>query len=795
MNATTRKLWLLLVLVVIWAVVWHARLHGGEFFWQTQSPVNNQTVPASPAATPPAPSATDGIAPILATIDWADPGNPVAIPLSGRDSWFLFETKNGLQVWNSDSRSLLPLQAPAADVRLIEKVWMRAAMRMQLGTLFAVNSGQAPGRASLYWTKSEQPRVEHWLELPADFTPSALVHISDNVALVCAKSAQHAMLVKLSDGQIKQMAASSDLQTVNLWDLVKRHGIVGPVAGFDELFETGIEGYPTHMRPLKFDTRDCAWKARALPEFLAGVPELEILPQFTRAGTAIVAASWRDPSTGRSRTLDTPLLWNDQEEAWRAGQSTEFTGIAPAQQSGIGAGDWSYAADVAQGRFAFLAQVNERWREAEQRFPAADGLKLLPIGNEGVLALLIDAKRPGRIVRLDPEREKWFDARFPHNLSGYEAAISMTGGAMMLVGGLGGDAMMVKPDATHIVPLPDLPQFGNRYSGVQLSDGSVIVFGGLQKDCYVTDLKNCDHSPRNGFRWLPAEKRWQSLPTLNVPFAFGDSLDGGNSSIASGYMRRDFTLRGGSELYYLSGNEARDSDGQRVEPTTLYRWRLDDGTRPLARTRLSRYNATLVTLDDGRLAAIGGSAADETPASECRACQGGDDEDLSKCDLCTRLSGERFNFARSCEIYDPATNRWSLGPTTKYPRGRAVKLANGRIFKFSLLGYNARDAGYAAETADPALVQWGATQPFPLHKPATVRLIQAVGNQVLIIMDSPADRYVIWDDESRSWQVRPLPRNSDWVLGNQPIFVSTGADGKILMIYSGSFEYLAWPQH
>src|ERR1035437_8458672 len=148
----------------------------------------------------------------------------------------------------------------------------------------------------------------------------------------------------------------------------------------------------------------------------------------------------------------------------------------------------------------------------------------------------------------------------------------MADGAMMIVGGSGsGNVMMVRPDAPHIVPLPDLPQVGQRYAGVRLSDDSVVVFGGLQKNCFVTDLQNSDHDPRKGCRWLPAEKRWQPLPTLSVPFAFGDSLDGGNSSIDSSYLRSDFAALGGGELYYLFAREAWGGGEEKAEATTLYR--------------------------------------------------------------------------------------------------------------------------------------------------------------------------------------------------------------------------------
>jgi hypothetical protein len=257
-----------------------------------------------------------------------------------------------------------------------------------------------------------------------------------------------------------------------------------------------------------------------------------------------------------------------------------------------------------------------------------------------------------------------------------------------------------------------------------------------------------------------------------------------------------------------------------VKPSSLYRWKPDIGTEMLAATQVSRSMATLIELDSGNLAAIGGFSADESPSPACQTCQtrrqqevlrlkevnsikgvSSNDEDyvdpeqiVPQCEFCRSPSeNDPFVHASSCEIYDPVKNVWRFGPYTNHPGGRAVKLANGRIFKFGLLGWSATDSVYAAETADPAITQWVAAPPFPFSKPAEVELIQPIGNQVLIVMAKPQDRYVIWDDASKNWQVHPLPRHSDWGLDNKPQYIGVSEQNKLLMIYERSYEYLDWP--
>ncbi|TAK89906.1 MAG: hypothetical protein EPO06_10870 [Burkholderiaceae bacterium] len=768
----------------------------------------------------PPPAAADGVTPVLATINWLNPENPVAIPLSWRGTRFLLETQDGLQIWDSDTLQKIPLQHPVADGRLLEHIWMRTEQPLQHGTLFAVSSADASApAATLYWIDNGQTKIGKRLDLPAGFMPSTLVAVTGDTALLCAAKSQRALLVSLGSGELKQLtAAGTSALHASLLTEMQKMGIVGPLEGIGELVETPGINHSTDTRPLVLNTRGCTWSARKLPEPLASARNLEILPvmlgSFSRPG--IVAASWLEPGSNAPRTLQTPLVWDGESQQWQARQTGDFSGIAPQRLAGVRAEQWVYGVDLAEGRFAFLAQVEERWREATQRLPAAEGIKLLPIGNEGVLALLIDSRQPGRIVRLDPAPEHWLAARFRGSVSPNDAAIPFNGGAMIVESSKSSHVTLIKPDDSNPTQLPDLPYPQSKVSGTQLGDGSVVVFGGQINDCAYTHP--CPQAPLPSFRWIPTENRWQPLTALAVQFAAGEPFDEGAS------RRSDFVLHGGKEIFYLSSNELQSDNDTKAQPTVLFHWQLGGATQSLAATRISRANATLIELDDGRFAVMGGAAANEPPTPACSACQSKrqaevrrlrdklaharrtgensaeeeEDEDpeqqVPPCAACEILERNKYmSFSRSCEIYDPRSERWSWGPSPVHPAGRAVKLANGRIFKLGLLGYNSTDAEYAAETADARLSQWVAAPSFPLGRSTVINDFFAIGNQVLVVLSKPADRYVLWDDASQSWQVLPLPRHADWGLRDIPVHVGVAGEGKLLMIYPRSFEYLAWP--
>lgn len=751
---------------------------------------------------------------MLATIDWADPMDPRAVPLDLRGSRFLLDTRGGLQIWDAATLKTTPLQHPWSRARLQDAVWRFVPSGTDWGTLFAVTNGQD---ASLLWLGRDSDRPQHSLDLPAGFMPSALVELARDAALLCSSSAKRALVVELVGKELRLAGASA--LSMRYQRELRAAQVRGTVDGLGAITDSPASGDQQPQPALSFETSACAWKANYLPEPLASGQELDLavrlLPSFRQY--SIVAARWLDPHTHLSRTLDVPLVWSAEDRQWSRRQASDLASLQPQRLAGMLHDQGTYASSPEQGRFAFLDQTEDRWREATRRLPPHGDLKLLPIGNEGVLALLIDANAPGRVVRLDPVA---LDLGHRLNLGSFSGLIALDGGAALLPGK--SSFQLLRPSAPMLETLPGLPQARAGISGAQLRDGSVVVFGGAMANCHPAYMHQCTGRSLPGFRWIAQEQRWQPLPELTIPYASGESL----GSDWPYYERTDFLVSQGDTLYYLSGEEPRKADADAVA-TRLYRWQLDSEPKALAHLQSSRLGASLIELHDGRLAVIGGSAANEPPSPACRLCQqargaaiarqleqraraqaqqsGAPDDEpdadqleaaFPPCQPCAARDGhDGFRSARSCELYDPRGNRWSLGPHANHDGGRAVKLANGRIFKLTLQAHQGQDAIYAAETADAALTQWAEAPPFPLTGPARVRNLTAVDNRVLVVLEMPSDRYVVWDDDTRRWQVHPLPPGSFWSLREPPVFFGPGGPGHVLLVHPRSFEYSPWPVH
>lgn len=797
------KILLAVVLVSVWGVLMYKRMHAYDD--PPQPPAPPVTAPA--AAEPPK-LVVGAEASVLATINWADPADPRAVPL--RNQQYLFDTRDGVQIWNSGTLALAPLQALPPSARLLDQVWMRYSSTKARGTLFAVHDGQL---SSVALVRDDKASAEQRLMLPIGFIPDALVPLGDDAALLCSSTARQALVVSGRDGELK-LKAQADSGEHEL-GMLRRAGIVGPVTGFADQDQTPVAADGRIGQPLWFDTRTCRWRARALPEPMARALDLTLAVRpdvkLNYGGIAIVAASWRDSATGAMQTLQTPLVWNSEHNQWWQRKTADLPGVPPRALVGLQEMDWSYAA--ADGHFAFHGSMDEQWREATQRLPAHDSFKLLYSGNEGVFVLLAGTQQPGRIVQLDPA------ARFaePRTSIDADSVVPFGSGQLMVLEGRSAKVSVISPDLPKPAPVASLPQALRHASGVELADRSILVFGGLDPRCDPGQRPACPQRAAPALRWIPVEQRWQPVPSLTLPYATGTALEGGSTAPDSRHGRSDFVVRG-NDLFYLSSNAIQWAGFPRDEASRLYRWQLGGKSEPLAQTHFNRSNASLVALNDGRLAVVGGAAAGEGEAPSCTSClaqrkeavrrlaatlarepDGYDAEARAEaavppCESCTTSSvGEGYLTARSSEVYDPAADRWSPGPWANHADGRALKLANGRIFKFGLISDSTHSAVYGAETADPALSRWSAAPPFPLPAPAAVKAMHAIGNQVLLMMETPRDRMVLWDDDSRSWQVRPLPRHASWSIHTLPRFITRGVGSQLLLIYDDGFEYLDWP--
>lgn len=822
MTPSNKKLVILVVLFGLAVGLWHKR--SVDFDNANRAPT--PPVPARPPAAEVLPGSTvaDGTAPVLATIAWARPENPSAIPASNRSGDFLVDTKEGIRLWHANNGSFETLQPPLADVRLMDETWMRVHSGVHNGTLFAVGDGKS---ASLILLPFGKTQIADQMTLPVGFVPTRLVRLSQDTALVCSSRSGPPLFITMGTNKIRQLKVFES--RMFLAQMIKDAGIVGQIDGLGTLGDPGMTGDPSYERPVLFDINRCEWKLNRLPEPLASAEKLEVmLKKLAPFGwfPSLISASWFDRSANQSRTLEATLVWESDAKQWRARQVADYPILPPDQMLGMAEEEWSFAADVSQGKFAFLAAYDDRWRESIQRLPSAEGLKLLPIDRESVLALLIDSRQPGRVVRLDPVSSAQLTQKLPALHSHSSAIASLTGGGVLLANGRNVNYMMIaRPNEPNLEKLPNFPQPAQHLSGFELADGSLVVFGGLHPDCYPGSLERCQFATHPSFRWIPAEKRWQPLPTLAVPFDFGEPLEGGNAGFATRHARSDFVVHHGSDLYFLSGRSLTPGKRPLWGATQLYRWSLDGGLQKLQATRKNRINPTLIELNDGRLAVVGGSAKDEEPTGACQDCKNalkltqirrqqpagqgqgmrtGEEDDPAldpaqfdpalACDPCkTFLRLDNYSATRSSETYFPSSNRWADGPASHHPGGRAAKLANGRIFKFGLLGHYASDATYAAETADASLKKWTAAPPFPLGRSTEVIQFFVIGNKVVFVMASPADKVVIWDDDLRSWQTLPLPKHSEWGLRYQPRSISAVDRGRVLVIYEGSYELLPWP--
>lgn len=809
----------LAILLAVWTAISWFKHNSDWHIFKSPPAVAPVLVP-----TPPAPLASEVIgaeAPVIAKIDWADPLDPRAIPFRGNLSVgmsYLFDTKDGIQIWDEPARKLSRLELPISDVRLDDKIWMTMSAGGTLAQAIMVTTRQSPVRAKLLLFADQKPQVLSQFDFPEGFVPSAFVKLTDSAALFCSEKAHRAIVLRSENKALSQVTAAM----IPLYDqdMFTKAGVIGPVEGFGELTlpaRQGVQVNDNHIRPVIFDTRRCAWSARNLPEPLASGLQLTLIHRaittFSLA-PVIVAASWIDPVTKEPKTLTTPLVWSQEDQKWRKRQPAEYPGLHPAMLSGMGDDDRAFSMSVSLGKFAFLLPQEDQWQEAKQRLPATESLKLVSYDWSDVLALLIDAKNPGRIVRLGPAPL----AVRQGNFSDSHTYISLHQGELMVLKGSESAAMLVTPKENVSEKLASMPQSLTYPSGIALSDGSVFVFGGLDAGCPSYVWPRCNALAQGSYRWLPAQKRWQPVPSLSVPYSSGVVLNDNDGHLPP---RSDFVQHNGNELFYLSNNGT--TQGERSAPTHLYHWQLDGATETLARTRVNRESASLIELNDGRLAAIGGAAAGEPASPVCESClskrkillaeaaakiarqrakNGGDNPDddidpesmVPPCQVCEELNMRQdLKFARTCEIYDRKTDKWSPGPFPNHVGGKAVKLANGRLFKFGLQGYSTTDANYVAETADSALSQWTATPPFPFRSPARVKHMLAVGNQVLFVMEKPSDQYVIWDDALRQWSVHDLPSRTNWSMRSIPDHVSYTESGQLLLLFRDRFEYQDWP--
>lgn len=737
-------------------------------------------------------AAYDQVAPVYATINWPDPLNPEFIPLGG--GGFLVGTIAGLQHWDANRNVFSPIPHGPTHLHLLKHVWVRINDGLP-GTLFAIRGSLSEQNVtlahSLLWWSWTKQAITASLPLPDGFQPRALVEVWGGHVLVCGVGAS-AFLVHADGTGIKRVATDGQ-NHLRSW-LKPRSlplaNIVGPVEGLGE-FGAARDQAERSQPPIQFDTRSCKWTMTNPPKALPPGKELRIkpysLPSLLTPRLVIGQAEWFSIVKNHWETLDTPLLWNARNGSWETIERVAEEGGSPGSVSGFGADDPVVNMFHPAPRWIeFLDPVSLRWRRSRERLPEAYNALLAPLDGNRVVAFMGDS---GQVVLLHA-----MDVPTPPGKLNFEhdtfSEIPLANGGLMLVSGGSDWHPLNRPEVIQyegqssrlITPLPR-PLVTP--SGIALGDGSVLVFGGLPPQCSAEYLNQCKgEMPLPSFRWFPTGDRWEEVTGLAIPFASGAYPDSDNSRIADQWARSDALVRGNGEFVYLTDGEVRrrDTDNQLPLVTKLYRWSPGRPQDLIAPLRKGRQRATLLELADGRLAVVGGLAQREIVALE---------KDCFECPD-TFVSLGPLEAARSTEIYEEQTGRWVAGVSTQQPGGRAVKLANGHIFKLSLKGITS-DEGYQAETADAALSRWAKAPPFPIEK-AAVRQFIAVGNRAVLLLAEPRDKLVLWNDDTRRWSVMQLWPGTRWSVNNRPISIMPVGDQHVLLRYADTYEYAALPE-
>ncbi|MBC7617571.1 MAG: hypothetical protein H7293_01020 [Candidatus Saccharibacteria bacterium] len=238
--------------------------------------------------------------------------------------------------------------------------------------------------------------------------------------------------------------------------------------------------------------------------------------------------------------------------------------------------------------------------------------------------------------------------------------------------------------------------------------------------------------------------RWEEVRGLRLNFAIGEPLAYGNSDIATQWPRKDTLVRANGDFVFMNGPTRYELEAQSMTPlvSTLMRWNPTGGTAQLGKLRQARIYATVLELNDRRLVVLGGETGKMLESST---------------DLCPDCSDETvatgaMEPTTATEIFDDATGKWRRGPVTNFAGGRAVKLANGKVFKLSLAQRYSAEGGYRAEIADALFSNWKELPPFP-QKQFKVQHVAVAGNRVLFFSENASDNTVLWDDTRQAWRI------------------------------------------
>ncbi len=271
-----------------------------------------------------------------------------------------------------------------------------------------------------------------------------------------------------------------------------------------------------------------------------------------------------------------------------------------------------------------------------------------------------------RVHRYDPATDTWTTvASLPYPRSHFEPGTLVWNGRIVIVGGRNNmekretvaDVTMYDPVADVWLALPPLPE--------ALLAPAAAAFGGRLVVANGSILNSA--TPQTTTRFIDLLGQWERWPQLPVPLG----------EVAGGIVGRRLLLVG------EAGTPEGKPDSVRTALTLAYDLSLGAWDEPTARARRpfpDNHHAAEVW--NGKLYVFGGMG----PA------------------------------AGKTQIYDPATDRWTLGPDVPFAAGSSASaLIDGKIFVAGGIVGNRNTTGRVA-MFDPATGSWSERAPMPLPR-------------------------------------------------------------------------------
>lgn len=755
----------------------------------------------------------------IANIDWSTPPTPRYVNLGG--DRFLFETRKGIEQWDFASRRLQPLAAPAVTSGLPlnrlaygGQAWARlGSTAAGTGTVFVVSSSDEV-QGSLWWWNPATLSIAASLPVPGQLDRANVVQITDRYALLCDKKAGASLVQFVQRGSAVNLAWANASDPDAMAALLAR-GVSGSVKGFDRLELAVIKATQRPASPVYYDTTKCDWDMHSPPSelkpFFDKKTQRDVKPYFLADGSVLVPElSYHNGEHPQS--IQSSYLWTPGAKEWRQLGATRGSGN---QDHRTGQTEPVFATGFQSSVVEFFDTASLQWvRSVESlkisQYDWVPRIKLEPLSSGKALVMVSDTNYQGTIGVMTPARGKSAPGKLRTPVWMFGEGV-LAGHQMLLVGGgtswkPAGRVEVIDMAMSQARPLASLPADASLPvdpSLVPLPDGSVLVFGGLPAQCsphdYFFGHRACaNRSGLASTRIWPDTGRMQTLSQLKIPFNWGAYWQTGNSERTAQWPRADVVVRPNGDLVWLQGAEIAAQRDRESLPrvSQLNAWShssADLPARTVASLRKARNRASLINLADGRLAAIGGEAQLELVALE-KTCVDCPDEFVSI---------GPFKPARTTELLDetdPKMPRWTVGPLANFAGGKAFKLANGRIFKLSMIGVFDSD-GYRAEIADAAYTAWTKLPGLPkIDLPNTssgervamlIRNVSVIGNRVLILTDQKTT--LVWDDEKSAWLVW-----KDWPTqtadGNALSVNPSPKPGAAFVRYWQTFQTLAMPE-